>query len=340
MTRVIGTLAGSFGVEPVCRELGVATSTHYARRRRQRIPSSRALEDERLVGEIEAARQGYRRAYGARKTWRELRRRGEPAGRDRIARLMRQQGWEGIRKGARRRTTIPGETAIEAARDLVSRRFVATRPDELWVADLTYLRSWSGFLFLAFILDVHSRMIVGWQIATHMRTQLVLDALEMAAGLRRPALRLVAHSDRGSQYTSLAYTDRLDDLGIAPSVGSGGDAYDNAMAEAWVSTFKAELVRGRVFSSFEQAEHEALSWIAFYNHERLHETLGDLPPAEYEKNFYLAAARDVLTGDLRAPASNATLITSTDHGRYAPVEAVQPAITGALAGLDPHMPTR
>ncbi len=324
MTRVIDTLAESFGVEPVCRELGVATSTHYARRRRKRYPSPRALDDARLVGEIDAARQGYRRAYGARKTWRELHRRGEMVGRDRVARLMRQHGWEGIRKGVGRRTTVQDETAAQAARDLVGRRFVAARPDELWVADLTYLRAWGGFLYLAFILDVYGRRVVGWQIATHMRTQLVLDALEMAAGLRRPAGELVAHSDRGSQYTSIAYTDRLFELGIAPSVGSRGDAFDNAMAEAWVSTFKAELVRGRVFSSFEQAEHEALSWIAFYNRERLHESLGDIPPAEYEQNFHIAGK----------------LMTSTTGGRYAPVEADQPASQWALAGLEPHMETR
>ena len=159
------------------------------------------------------------------------------------------------------------------------------------MADLTYIRTWNGFCCLAFILDCYSRMIVGWQLATHMRTELVLDALEMANGLRRPGSGLIAHSDRGSQggfgqYTSLTYTDRLDELKIAPSVGSKGDAYDNAMAEAWVATFKSELVDGRRFPSFEHAEHEVLHWIGFYNEERLHQALDDLPPAEYETEHH------------------------------------------------------
>ena len=151
------------------------------------------------------------------------------------------------------------------------------------MADLTYVRTWQGFAYLAFILDVYARMLVGWQLATHMRSDLVVDALEMAVGLRRPKPgRLVAHTDRGSQYTSLHYTDRLDEHGIAPSVGSRGDAYDNAMAEAWVATYKTELITGHLWS-FERLEHETLTWISFYNHDRLHEELGDVPPVEYEQ---------------------------------------------------------
>ena len=196
---------------------------------------------------------------------------------------MRQEGLEGVRRGKKRRTTIADEAALERARDLLQRDFTATGPNEKWVADITYLRTWNGFVYLAFILDCYSRMIVGWQLATHLRTELVMDALEMANGLRRPDAGLIAHTDRGSQYTSLAYTDRLDELGAAPSVGSRGDAYDNAMAEAWVATFKTELVDGHRFPSYELAEHETLTWISFYNSERLHEQLGDLPPAEYEE---------------------------------------------------------
>jgi transposase InsO family protein len=200
---------------------------------------------------------------------------------------MRSEGLEGIRRGRKIRTTRPDESAIERARDLIQRDFSATRPNEKWVSDITYLRTWQGFFYVAFVLDCFSRKIVGWQIATHLRSELVLDALEMANGLRRPQGELIAHSDRGSQYTSLAYTDRLDELGIAPSVGSRGDAYDNAMAEAWVASFKAELVQGRRFPSFEHAEHGVAAWIGFYNDERLHEELGDLPPAEYEEIFNL-----------------------------------------------------
>jgi len=227
VTRYVEERRGAFGVEPICRVLGVAVSTFYARRSRK--PSRRALEDRELVVEIHAARAGYRRVYGVRKTWKELRRRGVEVGRDRVARLMRQEGLEGVRRGKRKRTTIPDELALERARDLVQRDFSATRPNEKWVADITYIRTWQGFVYLAFILDVYSRMIVGWQLATHLRTELVLDPLEMANGLRRPAEGLIAHSDRGSQYTSLRYTDRLDELGIAPSVGSKGDAYDKAL---------------------------------------------------------------------------------------------------------------
>lgn len=279
---MVDTLAATYGVEPVCRTLGVPMSTHYARR--NRTPSARDVRDRELLDEIRDARAGYRQVYGQRKTWRELRRRGIEVGRDRVARLMRADGLAGIRRGRGVRTTRP-EAAAERARDLVERRFVADRPNRLWVADLTYIRTYSGFVYLAFILDVFSRRIVGWQIASHMRTQLVMDALEMAVATRTPGHGLIAHSDRGSQYTSLAYTDRLDELSIAPSVGSRGDALDNAMAESFVATFKSELVAGRRFPGLEHAEHEALAWIGFYNAERLHEQLGDIPPAEFEAEF-------------------------------------------------------
>jgi len=281
VTRYVEERRDAFGVEPICRAIGVPVSTYYARRSRK--PSRRELRDRELVREIYAAREGYRSVYGVRKTWKELKRRDVEVGRDRIARLMRAEGLEGVRRGHKKRTTIPDEAAAERARDLLQRDFTATRPNEKWVADITYLRTWNGFVYLAFILDCYSRMIVGWQLATHLRTELVMDALEMATGLRQPEGGLIAHTDRGSQYTSLAYTDRLDELGAAPSVGSRGDAYDNAMAEAWVATFKTELVDGRRFPSYEHAEHETLHWIGFYNDERLHEELGDLPPVEYEE---------------------------------------------------------
>jgi len=281
VTRYIEEKRDAFGVEPICAVLEVPVSTYYARR--SRVPSARELADQELLVEIEQARSGYRRAYGARKTWKELRRRGhDDVGRDRVARVMRQHGLEGKRRGGKKRTTIPDESVVDLARDLVQRDFSATRPNEKWVADLTYVRTWNGFVYLAFILDCYSRMIVGWQLARHMRTDLVLDALEMANGLRQPEHGLIAHSDRGSQYTSVRYTERLEELGAAPSVGSKGDAYDNAMAEAWVATYKSELVDGRCFPSYEHAEHETLSWIGFYNQERLHEALDDIPPAEYE----------------------------------------------------------
>jgi transposase InsO family protein len=280
VTRYVEERRAAFGVEPICKALGVPVSTHYARRSRK--PSARELADRQLLVEIEAARSGRRPVYGARTTWKELRRRDVDVGRDQVARVMRGHGLVGKLRGSKRRT-IPDEAAGERARDLLQRDFTAIGPNEKWVADLTYIRTWNGFCYLAFILDCYSRQIVGWQLATHMRAELVLDALEMANGLRRPQAGLIAHSDRGSQYTSLTYTDRLDELEIAPSVGSRGDAYDNAMAEAWVATFKNELVDGRRFPSFEHVEHEVLEWIGFYNEERLHQALGDLPPAEYEE---------------------------------------------------------
>ncbi len=197
MTCYVEERRDVFGVEPICRTLGVPVSTHYARRSRK--PSRRELDDLELLAEIEAARTGYRRVYGARKTWLELRRRGVEAGRDRVARVMRQHGIEGKLRGRKKRTTIADEAAVERARDLLQRDFAAIRPNEKWVCDITHLRTWNGFLYLAFVLDCYSRMIVGWQLATHMRTELVLDALEMANGLRRPGEGLIAHSDRGSQ---------------------------------------------------------------------------------------------------------------------------------------------
>lgn len=197
MSRYIETRRETFGVEPICRVLELPLSTSYARR--SRVPSRRELEDRELVREIHAARTGYRRVYGARKTWKELKRRGIEVGRDRVARLMRQEGLQGRPRGKGKRTTIPGEAAPEQARDLVQRDFSASRPNEKWLCDLTYLPSTQGFVYLAFILDVYSRAIVGWQLASHLRTELVLEALEMANGLRRPAAGLIVHSDRGRQ---------------------------------------------------------------------------------------------------------------------------------------------
>jgi putative transposase len=194
VSRYVEARREVFGVEPICRAVGVPVSTYYARRSRK--PSARALADRELIVEIHAAREGYRRVYGVRKTWKELRRREVEVGRDRVARLMRQEGLEGVRRGKKRGTTIVDEAALERARDLLQRDFVASRPNEKWVADITYIRTWNGFVYLAFILECDSRLIVGWQLATHLRTDLVLDALEMANGLRRPAAGLIAHRSR------------------------------------------------------------------------------------------------------------------------------------------------
>ncbi len=235
MTRYVEERRDAFGVEPICRAIGVPVSTHYARRSRK--PSRRALEDQRLVAEIYAAREGYRRVYGVRKTWKELRRRDVDVGRDRVARLMRAEGLEGVQRGKKKRTTVADEAALEQARDLVQRDFTASRPNEKWVADITYVRTWNGFVYLAFILDCYSRMIVGWQLATHLRSELVLDALEMANGLRRPEAGLIAHSDRGSQGGFNWSSQRLDEEGCdgsssASCGGSCGAASDAVAGSA------------------------------------------------------------------------------------------------------------
>jgi putative transposase len=235
--------------------------------------------------QIRRINQDSRGVYGAPRVHAELRlEHNVRVGRKRVARLMRSAGIAGVKPRKRFRTTIriPGVTP---ATDLVKRDFRPAAPNVLWVADITYLRTGEGWLYLAAVQDVYSRQIVGWSMTSHMRSSLVVDALEMAVGLRQPtAGGLIAHTDRGSQYTSLHYTDRLDEHGIAPSVGSRGDAYDNAMAEAWVATYKTELVAfARRLLSFERLEHETLQWISFYNNDRLHEELDDLPPVEYEQ---------------------------------------------------------
>ena len=288
---MIDALSVSFGVGPVCTEMSVPVSTYYARKHREENPSARMLRDDELVYEIHLARLGYRRVYGARRTWCELGRRGVDVGRDRVARLMCQEGLSGVLRGRCHQTTIRDESLTKRARDLVDRNFTATGPNELWVADFTYLRTLSGFIYLSFILDVFSRMIVGWQLAAHMRSSLVVDALEMAAALRCPPGGLINHTDAGSQYTSVTYTDRLVELGMQPSIGSVGDAYDNAMAEAFVGTIKSELIQGRIMPSFAYAEQEILPWTSWYNRERLHQELGYLSPVEFEAAYPGARAR-------------------------------------------------
>lgn len=296
-----------FGVEPICRTLGWCVSSYYARKKRP--PSTRQKRDEALVSAIGQVHADNYQAYGARRVWKELGRRGIEVGRCRVERLMRHEGIQGAMPVARRRrTTIPDEAATRPA-DLVERRFRADAPDRLWVCDLTYLKTLEGFVFLAFVKDVFSRFITGFQLAKHLRTDLVLDALEMAAHLRRPPATagLVAHSDRGSQYTSMRYTQRLEDLGIAPSVGSVGDAYDNAMAESFVATLKRELIKGQTFGSRFEAEIAVVEYLGWFNHTRLHSELGDVPPAEFEALWSLG---DTNATGLRPPPQLSSAPTS------------------------------
>lgn len=271
-----------FGVEPICRTLGVSASAYYERRTGRR--SARAIEDDRLLTQIKEVHERNYCAYGYRRTWIALRRAGEEVGRGRVQRLMRQAGIQGAkRRGKPWRTTTPDPKAARRP-DLVERDFSAEAPNRLWVGDFTYLRSWEGVSYFAFVIDAFSRKVVGWQLASHMRTDLVLDALRMALGQREHGadFELVAHTDRGSQYTSADYTQELDDAGVLASVGSVGDAYDNAMAESFVDTFKTELVADRSWRSRSQLELAVVEYVSWFNHERLHESLGDVPPVEFE----------------------------------------------------------
>ena len=235
-------------------------------------------------------------AYGYRRTWLALKREGVGVGRDRVKRLMRAHGIQGAkRRGKPWRTTIADPSAVRRP-DLVQRRFTAGRPDELWVADFTYLRCWEGLVFFAFVIDVYSRRIVGWQLAGHMRTDLVLDALGMALARRRAGadVQLVHHSDAGSQYTSYAFGQVLDDHGVLGSIGSVGDAFDNALAESFVDSFKTELIVDRVWRTRSQLELAVVEYVGWFNHDRLHDALGDVPPVEFEQ---LHAATAAISGN-------------------------------------------
>ena len=287
MSRYVDEHRGRFGVEPICTILGVSVSAYYQRRNGRR--SDRAVEDERLLARIRELHAANYYAYGYRRMWKTLRRAGEQVPRCRVQRLMRANGIVGAkRRGKPWRTTRPDVPAA-CRPDLVQRDFAATGPNELWVADLTYLRCWDGLVFFAFVLDAYSRMIVGWQLAGHMRTDLVLDALRMALHRREPGadVELIHHSDRGSQYTSMDYTQTLADHRVLASVGSVGDAYDNALAESFVDSFKTELIRDRVWRTRSQLELAVVEYVGWYNHGRLHENLGDIPPLEYEQQHVL-----------------------------------------------------
>jgi transposase InsO family protein len=295
VSRYIDEHRGRFGVEPICRTLGVSAFAYYHRATGQR--SARVIDDERLLDAIREVHAANYHAYGYRRTWKALLRAGEQVGRDHVRRLMRTHGIQGAkRRGKPWRTTIP-DPAARRSPDLVNRDFTADRPDALWVADFSYVRCYEGMVFFSFVLDVFSRRIVGWQFASHMRTDLVLDALRMALTRRDPGadVQLVHHSDAGSQYTSFAFQQVLDDHQVLGSIGSVGDAYDNAMAESFVDSFKTELIADRVWQTRTQLELAIVQWVAWFNNDRLHESLGDRPPAEIEA---LYAARTVLTPSL------------------------------------------
>jgi putative transposase len=285
VSRYVEEHRGRFGVEPICRTLDVSASAYYQRKTGQR--SARVLEDERLLGVISELHEANYCAYGYRRTWKALLRSGEQVPRCRVQRLMRAHGIQGAkRRGKPWRTTVPDPEAHRRP-DLVQRDFSASAPNELWIADFSYLRCWEGLVFFSFVIDVFSRKIVGWQFASHMRTTLVLDALAMALSTRDRVqeVRLVHHSDRGSQYLSGDYTQTLADHDVLASVGSTGDAYDNSMAESFVDSFKTELIADRVWRTRSQLELAIVEYISWFNDSRLHENLGDRAPAEIEELY-------------------------------------------------------
>ena len=279
-----------FGVEPICRVLPIAPATfhrHAAIARNPGLASDRARQDEQDFEKIKAAHGKSRGRYGARKIWYQLRRDGHDIARCTVERLMHLRGLQGVVRG-RKKTTIP-DPAQPCPDDKVNRQFVAAMPDQLWVSDFTYVSTWAGMVYVAFIIDVFARKIVGWRVSTSMTTSFVLDALNQAICQRGPAEGggLIHHSDRGSQYLSIRYTERLADAGIDTSVGSVGDSYDNAMAESVIGLFKTEVINFLgPWKSMAQVEWETLQWVSWYNTERLHSAIGHRPPQEMEDAFY------------------------------------------------------
>jgi putative transposase len=289
-----------WGVEPICEQLQVAPSTYYDAKARP--PSTRAIRDAELgPALVELWRRNYS-VYGRRKLTKAARRAGHDVGRDQVARLMRAEGIRGATRAKRRFTTKADPAAVRAP-DLVQRNFSAPRPDALWVADFTYCSTWSGIVYVAFVIDVFSRRLVGWKAARFMTTTLVLDALNMAAWTRRHTTLdgLICHTDAGSQYTSIAYTERIDDVGAAPSIGTIGDSYDNAMAESVIGLFKTELHRnpaalaanGGPWKGLDDLETATCAWVSWFNEERLHSELNDATPSEFETDYRQRSQPDV-----------------------------------------------
>ena len=286
-----------YGVEPICKTLPIAPSTYFAHSARQRRPETaapRVKRDAKLSGEIRRVFHENFGVYGVRKVWRQLKREGLNIARCTVERLMRTMGLQGVIRGKPHRTTISNKTA-PCPMDRVGRKFKAPAPNLLWVADFTYVPTWSGFVYVAFIIDVFARKIVGWRASRTAHAGFVLDALEQAVHQRRPSSGLVHHSDRGGQYLSIAYTERLAEAGIEPSVGSVGDSYDNALAETINGLFKAEVIwRKGPWRSMEAVEYATLEWVDWYNNRRILEPIGYVTPAEAEATYYAETAESVM----------------------------------------------
>jgi putative transposase len=285
LTTFIAERKEEFGVEPMCAVLPIAPSTYYAAV--SRPPSARELRDETLKPEITRVYEADCSVYGPRKVWRQLKREGFTVARCTVERLMRALGLKGVVRGKTWKTTFPDLSAPRPP-DLADRQFTVTAPNRLWVADLTHVRTWSGFVYLAFVIDASSRMIFGWQVSSSLRTALTLDALEMALWRRGDDVDgVVHHLDRGVQYLSIRYTERLSEAGAVTSVGSRGDAYDSALAETINGLYRAELIRKRgLWKTPEDVEFGTLEWVDWFNNRRLLEPIGHIPPAEFEEMFY------------------------------------------------------
>jgi transposase InsO family protein len=294
MVAFIDAQRGQHGVEPICEELQIAPSTYYEHKARQADPQrlpARACRDRELVPEIHRVYEENFGVYGARKVWRQLGREAFVVARCTVERLMRVLGLQGVVRGRRCRTTIPDDSAARPL-DRVNRRFAASRPNELWVADFTYVATWGGFVYVAFVIDVFARRIIGWRVARSMSAELVLDALEQALWSRSGVHGVVHHSDRGSQYLSIRYTERLTEAGAQPSVGSVGDSYYNALAETIIGLYKAELIHRRgPWRHLDAVEYATLEWVDWFNNRRLLEPIGNIPPAEFEAAYHQSTSQ-------------------------------------------------
>jgi transposase InsO family protein len=299
MRALVDEYREQFGVEPICRVLQIAPSGYWRHAAQKRNPaqrSARAQRDEKLMHDIRQVWEANLRVYGADKVWRQLKRDGMPVARCTVERLMGRMGIQGVRRGKTVCTTV-ANPAVPCPLDRVNRQFKAERPNQLWVSDFTYVSTWQGWLYVAFVIDVFARRIVGWRVSSTMHTDFVLDALEQALHARQleRGSGLIHHSDRGSQYVSIRYTERLAEAGIEPSVGSKGDSYDNALAETVNGLYKAELIHRRgPWKTKAAVELATLEWVAWFNAHRLHGALGYIPPAEAEANYYRSKAQNLL----------------------------------------------
>jgi putative transposase len=295
MVAYIDEHRDEFGVEPICRVLQVAPSTYYAAKARP--PSARSVRDTVMLQVLLVLWVTNRKVYGARKLWKAAQRAGHEIGRDQVARLMRELAIEGVSRRRKRVFTTRSDPDATRAPDLVQRQFTADRPDALWVTDITYVPTRSGMAYVCFIVDAFSRRIVGWRVASNMRTDMVLDALEMARRSRggHRLTGLVTHSDASSQFTSVRFTERLDEIGARPSIGTVADSYDNALAETINGLYKTECIYGpdtTGWDDVDEVELATLSWVHWFNHDRLHSHCHDVPPAEFESAFYAAQQTD------------------------------------------------